>query len=78
MRMAQDATPGVRSHVWFTPTKEGEWDIICGQLCGPGHSGMKATLQVIPAKDFDAFMKENSEAEVKKLEAAVKSSDAKK
>jgi cytochrome c oxidase subunit 2 len=70
MRMAQDATPGVRSHVWFTPTKKGEWDIICGQLCGPGHSGMKATLQVISAEDFDAFMKEESTAALKKAEAA--------
>lgn len=45
MRMAQDATPGIRSHIWFKPTKVGEWDIICGQLCGPGHSQMKSTLR---------------------------------
>ncbi len=61
MRMAQDATPGIRSHFWFKPTKTGKWDIICGQLCGPGHSGMKATLDVVEQKEFDDFMKENGE-----------------
>ena len=70
MRMAQDATPGVRAHIWFKPTKKGEWDIICGQLCGPGHSQMKAHLSVIDQKDFDAFIKENSEDALKKAEAA--------
>lgn len=70
MRVAQDATPGVHAHMWFKPTKTGEWDIICGQLCGPGHSGMRATLQVIEQKEFDEFIKENSEASLKQREEA--------
>ena len=68
MRMAQDATPGVRAHVWFKPTKVGEWDIICGQLCGPGHSQMKARLIVVSEKDFDAYMKENGEEALKRVQ----------
>ncbi|HEY2574407.1 MAG TPA: cytochrome c oxidase subunit II [Verrucomicrobiaceae bacterium] len=70
MRMAQDAVPGVRAQFWFKPTKLGKWDIICGQLCGPGHSGMKASLEVVSQKDFDDFMKENSEEALKASEAA--------
>ncbi len=66
MRMAQDATPGVRAHIWFIPTKVGEWDIICGQLCGPGHSSMKALLKVVPQKEFDDFMKDKSEAALRR------------
>ena len=62
MRAAQDDTPGVNGHLWFTPTKTGEWDIICGQLCGAGHSGMKARLIVLPQKEYDEFLKEGSEA----------------
>lgn len=71
MRAAQDATPGVRGHLWFTPTKANEdgWDIICGQLCGVGHSQMKARLIVLKPKDFDAFIKEGSADALKKLEA---------
>ncbi|RBP47505.1 cytochrome c oxidase subunit 2 [Roseimicrobium gellanilyticum] len=70
MRAAQDATPGVNGHLWFTPTKTGSWDIICGQLCGAGHSGMRGTLEVIPQKDFDEFMKEGSEGALKNAAAA--------
>jgi cytochrome c oxidase subunit II len=65
MRVAQDATPGVKSHMWFKPIKVGTWDIICGQLCGYGHSQMKATLDVLSESDFDGWAKENSEAAAK-------------
>jgi cytochrome c oxidase subunit II len=67
MRAAQDATPGVKSHMWFKPTKTGAWDIICGQLCGPGHAQMKAQLEVVPAKEFDEWAKELSDAGAKKV-----------
>ncbi len=70
MRAAQDATPGVKSHMWFKPTKlspPGGWDIICGQLCGPGHAQMKAQLEVISQKDFDDWAKEMSATAAKKV-----------
>lgn len=72
MRAAQDATPGVRGHLWFTPTKVNEdgWDIICGQLCGVGHSQMKARVIVVDPKAFDEFIKEGSTDALKKLEPA--------
>jgi cytochrome c oxidase subunit 2 len=66
MRAAQDATPGVKAHMWFKPVKEGTWDIICGQLCGPGHAQMKAVLEVVSEKDFDDWAKEQSSAAQKK------------
>lgn len=66
MRAAQDATPGVKAHMWFKPTKPGTWDIICGQLCGPGHAQMKAILEVIPAKEYDDWAKEQSDSSKKK------------
>ena len=65
MRAAQDATPGVKSHMWFKPTKAGTWDIICGQLCGSGHSQMKATLEVMEQKEYDAWVKEQSDTAIK-------------
>ncbi len=69
MRAAQDATPGVKAHMWFTPTKTGTWDIICGQLCGTSHSQMKATLEVVSEADYDAWVKEQSD-DAKKKSAA--------
>jgi cytochrome c oxidase subunit II len=60
MRAAQDACPGVKAHMWFKPVKTGTWDIICGQLCGPGHAQMKAVIEVMEAKDYDDWAKEMS------------------
>jgi cytochrome c oxidase subunit 2 len=40
MRVCQDAIPGLRIPVWFTPTQVGRYQINCAQLCGPGHSAM--------------------------------------
>ena len=46
MRVKQDAIPGIVQPVWFTPTKTGEWDIACSQLCGLGHYRMVAKLKL--------------------------------
>lgn len=40
MRVCQDAIPGLRIPVWFTPTQIGRYQINCAQLCGPSHSAM--------------------------------------
>lgn len=69
MRVATDATPGIHSHMWFKPVKTGTWDIICGQLCGPGHAQMKAVLEVVEQKEFDEWVKEQSENSAKKASA---------
>ena len=52
MRIAQDAIPGMHIPMWFTPTKTGEWDIVCGQLCGSGHANMRALLTVVEDEEF--------------------------
>jgi cytochrome c oxidase subunit 2 len=43
MRIQQDAMPGMEIPQWFRPIKTGTWEIICAQLCGIGHSAMRAT-----------------------------------
>lgn len=45
-RMKQDAVPGMGIEVWFTPTKPGNYEIACAELCGLGHYRMKAALTV--------------------------------
>ncbi len=70
MRIAQDATPGVRSHMWFTPTKTGSWDIICGQLCGPGHANMGATVTVMSREDFQEWWDERHPDVIDEVEPA--------
>jgi cytochrome c oxidase subunit 2 len=59
MRIGQDAIPGLRTPVWFKPVKTGEYEIICGQLCGTNHYNMRATVEVQSEEEYDAWLKEN-------------------
>ena len=45
-RVKQDAVPGMGIEVWFTPTRPGQYEIACAELCGLGHYRMKAALTV--------------------------------
>jgi cytochrome c oxidase subunit 2 len=60
MRIAQDAIPGTVAHIWFKPIKTGNWQTVCGQLCGAGHSQMIGFMRVIESDEFDAWFKENT------------------
>ena len=54
----QDAVPGVQTELVITPTKVGEYDVICTELCGLGHSVMRTTAIVLSQEDYDAWLKE--------------------
>jgi cytochrome c oxidase subunit 2 len=88
MRIQQDAIPGTEAPSWFRPVSTGEWQIICAQLCGGGHSGMAAKYIVEEKKDFDVWYKEQldftqgylqkQKVEVEKQEADARAEAAKK
>src|SRR3954452_11746607 len=61
MRAAQDAIPGQIIPLWFRPIKTGTYEIVCGQLCGLGHYGMKGTLVVDNPDEYQACQKERVE-----------------
>jgi len=61
MRIAGDAIPGSLIPIWFTPVKTGSYEVICAQLCGLGHYGMKGTLVVDTPQDYQAWLKERAE-----------------
>ncbi|MDD5262953.1 MAG: hypothetical protein PHD76_14000 [Methylacidiphilales bacterium] len=46
-------------------------DIMCGQLCGAGHSLMKGVLSVKPVDQFNAYIKTNKAAPAEQKTAAV-------
>lgn len=50
-RVKQDAVPGMGIEVWFTPTKAGQYEVACAELCGLGHYRMKAALTVDESED---------------------------
>jgi cytochrome c oxidase subunit 2 len=60
MRAAQDAIPGSIIPMWFVPIKTGTYEIVCAQLCGNGHSAMRATLVVDTEADYQKWFKDTA------------------
>jgi cytochrome c oxidase subunit 2 len=56
MRVKQDAIPGMQIPVWFTPTRVGEYEIACSQLCGLGHYRMRGFVTIQSQADFQAWL----------------------
>lgn len=54
-RVKQDIVPGRTTYLRFTPTMEGEYTLMCAELCGLNHTGMTATVRVVPKEEFAAF-----------------------
>ena len=46
-RMKIDAVPGITTNYRVTPTKLGEHEIVCAELCGLGHAYMRQTAHVM-------------------------------
>ncbi len=59
-RLKQDVIPGQPTILNFTPTKTGNFPIVCAELCGPYHGGMRSNVIVDEQEDFDTWLKENS------------------
>ncbi|MEE2684184.1 MAG: c-type cytochrome [Pseudomonadota bacterium] len=45
-RIKMDLVPGMVTYAWFTPTKEGSYDILCEELCGISHHAMRGKVIV--------------------------------
>jgi cytochrome c oxidase subunit 2 len=59
-RVKQDSVPGMAIEIWFTPTKTGQFEIACAELCGLGHYRMRAFLTVESQAEFDKWLKEQA------------------
>ena len=55
-RAKMDTLPGIVSYYWFTPTKTGEYEILCAEFCGTGHYGMRGTVLVDEKKDYSNWL----------------------
>ena len=63
LRVKQDAIPGMRIPVKFTPTMTSEefgrrFEIACAQLCGLGHYRMRGFLDIVTDEAYDAWLAE--------------------
>jgi cytochrome c oxidase subunit 2 len=63
LRLKQDAIPGRESILAFTSNLEGTYPIICAELCGAYHGGMKSMLYVHNEADFAQWVQDNTFAE---------------
>ena len=55
-RQKQDAVPGITTEITVTPTKTGNYRLICTELCGLGHALMRTRAIVTSASDFDRWL----------------------
>jgi cytochrome c oxidase subunit 2 len=55
-RMKKDAVPGMTTHVRVEPTRIGTFSLVCAELCGLGHSTMRAKVVVEDQAAFDRWV----------------------
>ena len=56
MGQKSDAVPGIETTLGITPTRLGEYSLVCTELCGPGHSTMRAAVRVVSPEDYEAYL----------------------
>jgi cytochrome c oxidase subunit 2 len=61
-RLKQDVIPGQPTLLSFTATKPGRYPIVCAELCGPYHGGMRSTVVVDEPDTFADWVAKNSPA----------------
>ncbi|ABB58632.1 cytochrome c oxidase subunit II [Synechococcus elongatus] len=55
-RLKQDAIPGERTRLQFTPTQLGTYPIVCAELCGSYHGAMRSQVIVETPEDYDRWI----------------------
>jgi cytochrome c oxidase subunit 2 len=51
-----DAVPGIDTHYRVTPTRLGNYAIVCAELCGLGHATMRQTAHVLQDQQFEDWL----------------------
>lgn len=55
-RAKMDMVPGTVTYFWFTPTRTGEFEVLCAELCGTGHGFMRGYVLIDTQEDYDAWL----------------------
>lgn len=51
-----DAVPGIETTLVITPTRTGEFSLMCTELCGLGHATMRAPVRVVQQAEYEKFL----------------------
>jgi len=63
LRLKQDAIPESDSQLRFSATKTGTYPIVCAELCGSYHGGMRTEMVVETEEEYEAWLAEESIAQ---------------
>jgi cytochrome c oxidase subunit 2 len=72
-RLKQDAIPGRQTELRFTPSRIGEYPVVCAELCGAYHGAMKSKVIAESPADFEAWMESQKVASGDRLDQAIAS-----
>lgn len=61
-RLKQDVIPGQPTVLSFTATRPGTYPIVCAELCGPYHGGMRSSVVVHEPEAYDKWLQDNTPA----------------
>lgn len=70
-RLKQDIVPGRQTKVRFTPKTEGDYAVICAELCGPYHGAMRTQVIVEKPEAFEKWIQEQQVASAETLNQAI-------
>ena len=72
-RGKMDMVPGIVTFYWLTPTRTGDFEVLCAEYCGTGHYAMRGRVIVDETKEYndwvaqqityEKFLVENSKEE---------------
>jgi cytochrome c oxidase subunit 2 len=60
-RMKIDAVRGIDTEIRVTPTKLGDYPVVCAELCGLGHSAMRQTAHVVAPEEFESWLQDRAQ-----------------
>jgi cytochrome c oxidase subunit 2 len=59
-RVKMDLVPGMITYLWLTPTKVGEYELLCEELCGLAHFAMRGRVVVDSQEAYDTWLASQS------------------
>jgi len=68
-RAKMDMIPGSVTYYWFTPTRTGQFEVLCAELCGIGHPYMRGGVVVDSPEDYQTWLAQQTTFEQQSAKA---------
>jgi len=57
-RAKMDMVPGMVTFFWFEPTRIGEFEVLCAELCGVGHAFMRGAVFIDTEEQYQIWLQD--------------------